>query len=88
MTHTFSSFPPAPRPRLPVGFCGFSLALCQGRALSPLPWDPASLSLLWLRASSSVKAPGPNGMFSKGSVSPESHASEIRAKKGSGAVPI
>lgn len=41
-----------------------------------------------LSGSSSFKARGLNGMFSEGSVCPESHASEIRAKKGSGAMTI
>lgn len=84
MTHTFSSFTPSPS----VCFCCFSLALCQRRGPKLPAGVPCRLSLLGLSGSSSVKARGLNGMFSKGSVSPESHAAEIRAKKGSGAVPM
>lgn len=83
MTHTFSSFIPVPRP-LPARALVASLWLCVrggGRA-------PCRGTLPGLPASSSVKARGPDGMFSKGSMSPQSHASEIRAKKGSGVVPI
>lgn len=84
MTHTFSSFAPTPS----AGVCCFSLALCQGRRPSSLPRTLPASGLLGPPGSSSAKARGLNGMFSRGSVSPESHASEIRAKKGSGAVPI
>jgi len=53
-----------------------------------LAWTLPASALRGPPGSSSAKARGLNGMFSRGSVSPESHASEIRAKKGSGAVPI
>lgn len=84
MTHTFSSFTPAP------SMCfAASLGLCQREGAELLAMGPHHLPcLLRLAGSSSVNAQGLNGIVSKGSVSPESHASEIRAKKGSGAVTI
>lgn len=84
MTHAFSPFIPAPSTCFAA-----SLALYQREGAELLATGPCHPPrLLRLSGSSSVKAQGLNRRFSQGSVSPEARASEIRVKKGSGAVTI